>query len=167
METAAFPDCPSGQRTLPFIHCRINQWRTQHHELRRQLSALLCCELLPLPEVEHATLRATFNHTLAAYLATGSQVLRRVWQQCHRQRDPVRRKLLLHLLTHIEESTSRVLACSAHCTGNDHNKASFYTALAGCCRQLQLRFVLEEQLLEVLQEYPPPERRKYRKLPRI
>lgn len=167
MDPAAFPASSSGQRTLTFTHCRINQWRAQRHELRRQLSALLCCELLPLPEVEHASLCAIFNQTLTIYLATGSQVLRRVRKQCHRQRDPVRHKLLLHLLTHIEKSTPRVASLCTLCTRNDHHTASLYTALAGCCRQLQLRFVLEEQLLEVLQEYLPLERRKYRKLPSI
>lgn len=168
MDPAAAPVCPSDQRafacTSTWPGSCPDLWRAQRSELRRQLSALLCSELMPLPAAEHATLCATVNVTLTAYLATGSQVLHRAWQQCHRQRDAARHRLLLHLLTHIEGSSSHILAFGTLCAGSDP-KASFYSALAGCCRQLLLRFVLEEQLLEVLQEAPPPGHRQHHSRP--
>jgi len=155
MDIAACPPRTTGQRTPAFIHYLTSNLRAQRNELRLQLSALLCCELLPVPESDHATLCATVNHTLASYLATGTQMLGRIRQQSHWQHDPVRRRLLSHLLTHIDASSPRVFAFSRYCSGRHCQKPSFYAALAVCCRQIQLRFVLEEQLLEVLHEYPP------------
>lgn len=139
-----------------------NNWRAQRNELRGRMSALLCCELLPLPEVEHAALCTTFKLALAAYLTSGSHIFRRARRHIHRQRNAERRKLLIHLLIRIDESSSRLAALCNSSPDDAHHKASFCNDLVGCCRLLQLRFVLEEQLHDVLQESTLYERGKYR-----
>jgi regulator of sigma D len=137
---------PAGRPGFPAA--LLNDLRHLRLQLRKRLVLLLTCST---DDCASRRDTAALGTELLAYLALGhaqvfSGALRR-----RRLPDPVLQALFLHLLHSIDTTTDTLLTLLAEpdCQRISMRQGTQHTT-AKLCRTLQLRFVLEEQVVEVL-----------------
>lgn len=132
----------AGVPGLPTV--QLNKLRRQRLLLRKRLVVLLCCGS---DDGESGAMAAALTADLLAYLSTG-QV--QVFSAALRRRqvsDPLLQTLLQHLFRSIDSTTDTLLSLLTNVAAAAAGAPAVATRL---CRTLQLRFVLEEQVVEVL-----------------
>jgi regulator of sigma D len=129
----------------------ISKWRLQRIEVNRLLLQLLSGELLACPPVEQAQSLQALRAELVDYVSTGHfEIYGRVLPRKLRP-DPDLHSLLQHIFHSIGRSTDTVLGFNDRFA---HDSAAiparpFRQVLIRLSRALQLRFALEEQLLDL------------------
>jgi regulator of sigma D len=128
----------------------LNDLRHLRRQLRKRLVLLLSCSA---DDYESRSDTAALDTDLLAYLALGhGQVFSAALRRRHLP-DPVLQALFGHLLHSIDATTDTllVLLATPDCQRISARHGTRHT-MAKLCRTLQLRFVLEEQVVEVLAE---------------
>ena len=149
-----------GSRTLPasrnfapgsraVLELLISKWRLQRIEVKRLLLQLLSEELLACAPADQAQSLQALRAELVDYVSTGHfEIYGRVLPR-RLQPGPELHALLHHIFHSIGESTDTVLGFNDRFGHEAPAARPVRQALLRLSRALQLRFALEEQLLDL------------------
>ena len=132
----------------------ISKWRLQRIEVNRLLLQLLSAELLAWPPAEQTQALHTLRTELVDYVSTGHfEIYSRVLPR-RPQADAERHALLQHIFHSIGRSTDTVLGFNDRFAQKSEHEEGVTARplrqmLIRLSRALQLRFALEEQLLDL------------------
>lgn len=127
----------------------ISKWRLQRIEVKRLLEQLLSAELLSCSTAEQGQSLQVLRAELVDYVSTGHfEIYGRVLPR-RLQPDPDMHALLQHIFHSVGQSTDTVLGFNDRFSDDAPTTRPLRQALCRLGRALQLRFALEEQLLDL------------------
>ena len=150
------PDTISFALPISAFLKTVRRWRMQRSALRRQLLNLFYCEFLPAPQAKQRCALHALCTGLLDYASTGHFEVYELLLRQQQRPDAETILLLGYLMRSIGNSTDALLRFNDRYaywpdTGNPAGvSVRLYEDIRKLSRNLLLRFVLEEQLLELV-----------------